>query len=125
MATVIKMTSVGSGLVTAAMAASDSKYLGWGTGTTAAAATDTALETPAAEARTTGTQSQQTTDHTNDTYQVVGTITCAGAGKTISEVGVFDASTSGNLYGRATFTGQALDVDDAISFTFKIKHDHS
>jgi len=96
-------------------------YIGWGTGTTAAAATDTGLQTPAAEARTNGTATQQTTTVAGDTFQVVGTITCAGAGKTISEAALFDASTSGNCYVHGVFTGIALDVGDSIAFTVTIQ----
>jgi hypothetical protein len=94
-------------------------YLAWGTGTSGPAAGDTALGTAASEARTNGTASQQTTSTTNDTYQVVGTITCAGAGKTISEAGLFDASTAGNLFIHSVFTGLALNVGDGIQFTFQ------
>jgi len=68
-----------------------------------------------------GTSSQVTTTTTNDTYQVVGTITCAGAGKTITNAGLFDASTGGNLFAKGDFTGIALNVGDSIQFTFKIQ----
>ena len=95
------------------------KYLGWGTGSAAAQSANN-LTTPASEARTTGTASQQTTTITNDTYQVVGTITCAGAGKSITEVGVFDASTSGNMDIYGWFTAVALNVGDSIAFTVKV-----
>ena len=125
MATTVGMPSSGSAIVTSLLAASAAKYIAWGTGVTAYAATQTALITPAAEARTAGTQTQQTTDHTSDTYQVVGTITCASAGKSITEAGIFDASSSGNMYCRAAFTALALDVGDSIQFTFQVKHDHS
>lgn len=68
------------------------KQLGWGTGTQTAAVTDVAPFIEAAEARVTGTSSTQTTTTTNDTYQVVGTIT-SGSGQTISEVFLSDSST--------------------------------
>jgi hypothetical protein len=73
--------------------------------------TDTTLFTETTdEARTTGTSSRVTTTVTNDTYQVVGTITVATAGKTITNVGLFDVVTasSGNLYFKSDFTGLAL-----------------
>ena len=111
------VTDVGLGLITALLAASDHKYLAWGTGTTPPVVTDTALETPAAEARTSGTSTQETTTTTNDTYQVEGTITCAGSAKVITEIGLFDASTSGNLYIRATFSPINVSVGDSIIFT--------
>ena len=125
MATTVGMPSTGSAIVTALLLASSVKYVGYGTDPTAYAATQTALIAAAAEARATGTQTQQTTDHTNDTYQVVGTITCATTGKAITEAGVFDAASSGNMYCRAAFSALNLDVGDSVQFTFKVKHDHS
>lgn len=94
-------------------------YIGWGTGTTTAAATQTALVTPSAEARVNGTKSQQTTTVTGDTYRVTGTITSAGS-QTIAEAGLFDASTSGNMYVRGDFTGIALGNGDSIAFTINV-----
>ena len=99
-------------------------YVDWGTGTTAEDPTDTALETPGGESRTNGTKTQQTTNITGDTYQVVGSITATGT-KTISEAGLFDASTSGNMYVRGTFTGIALGSGDSIEFTIKIVLDQA
>lgn len=125
MATVVKFTSAGSAIVTALLKASNVKYVWWGVGTTAAAATDTGPESEGAEDRTTGSQDDVQTDHENDTYQVAGTITCAGTGKAITEAGVNDASDAGNCYVRATFSAVNVDVGDSIAFTFKVKHDHS
>lgn len=108
--------------ITAALVASATnpiKWLQWGTGSGAAASANV-VTTAAAEARTSGAQSQATTTQTNDTYQVVGTITCASAGKTISEVGVMDAVTAGNLDFYFDFTGVALLVGDSIAFTTKV-----
>lgn len=97
-------------------------YVAWGTGAGTAAVGDTTLFTEASEARVAGTSSQQTTTQTNDTYQVIGTITCAGSGKTITNAGLFDASTSGNLFVKGDFTGIALNVGDAIQFTIKVAY---
>ena len=110
------VTNVGLGLVTAAMAASSNKYLDWGTGVSAAAVTDTALETPSAEARTSGTQSQQETNTANDTYRIVGTITATDT-RAITEAGVFSASTDGSMLGHAVFSAVNLLADDSIAFT--------
>lgn len=62
------------------------KIVGWGNSAAAptAAATDVAPFGEAAEARVTGTSSVVTTTTTNDTFQVVGTITSA-SGQTINE----------------------------------------
>src|SRR5688572_13004086 len=84
------------------------EFIGWGTGTTDPVVGNTGLETAAAEARTAATLSQPTTD----TARAVGTITCAGSGKTISEVGLFTLSTGGVLIIRATFAGIPLLVGD-------------
>ncbi len=103
-------------------------HVGWGTGAGTAAAGDTDLFTPATEARVTGTSSVQTTSTTGDTYQVVGTITCSGASKTITNVGLFDAAGSGsppaggNLYMHADHGSQALAVGDAIQYTLKTQY---
>ena len=92
-------------------------YVAWGTGAGTTAATDTTLFTETGT-RTSGTMSQQTTSVTNDTFQVVGTMT-AGASLAITNAGLFDASTSGNLFVKGDFTGLALNTGDSIQFTFK------
>lgn len=101
------------------------KYIAWGTGAGTAGVTDTTLFTESAdEARTTGTVTRVTTTVTNDTMQVVGSITVLTNPKTITNVGLFDSLTSGgtnNLFEKADFTGQALQVGDSITFTVKDK----
>jgi hypothetical protein len=117
--TTVVFTHVGKAITTnlvSGIGGTVPKYVGWGTGSTGAAATATDLSTAATEARTSGTVSRVTTSQTNDTLQVVGTVTIAGAGKTITEAGLFDAAGSGsppsggNLYELASFTGLALDL---------------
>ncbi len=102
------------------------KWVHWGTGTTAATGADTVLETPGGESRTEGAETQQTTTHTSDTFQVVGTITCASSGKAITEAGLFThaTSTTGYLYLRATFSAINLNVGDSIQFTIKVQYTH-
>lgn len=95
-------------------------YIGWGTGSTAAAVTDTALTTASAEARTNGSKAKTTTTVTNDTLQITGTITDA-TGQTIAEAGIFDAATTGNMYVHGVFTGIALSIGDSIAFTVTIQ----
>ena len=92
-------------------------YVAWGTGATAADPANTGLQTPAAEARTAGTTTQQTTTTTSDTYRVVGTITCTGSSKAITEVALYDASTAGNCFLRGTFDAINVSVGDSIQFT--------
>jgi hypothetical protein len=96
-------------------------YIGWGIGTTQAEHTDTTLESASAEARTNGTKSKVTTTVTADTYRVVGSIFCTGAGKTITEAGLFDASSAGNMYIRGNFSPVVLLVGDSILFTFSFQ----
>lgn len=98
-------------------AATQPKYVAWGTGAGTTAATDTTLFTEVLP-RVSGTTSQVTTSTTNDTYQVVGTQT-AGTTETITNAGLFDASTSGNLFIKGDFTGVPLSTGDSIQFTFK------
>lgn len=99
-------------------------YIHWGTGSTTEAVGNTALQTASAEARTNGTKSKVTTNSTDDTYQVVGSLTSLSS-QTIAEAGLFDASTAGNLYVRGTFTGISLAADDAIEFTIQIVLDQA
>jgi hypothetical protein len=129
--TTVVFTHVGKAITTnlvSGIGGTVPKYVGWGTGSTGAAATATDLSTAATEARTSGTVSRVTTSQTNDTLQVVGTVTIAGAGKTITEAGLFDAAGSGsppsggNLYELASFTGLALDIGDSIQFTFQLQY---
>lgn len=112
--------TAGLAAITALLAASDYKYVAWGTGTTAAAAGDTGLETESAENRTSGTQSQQTTTATKDTYRVVGTITATGS-RAITEAGILSASTAGTLFRRCTFDAMNVSSGDSIAFTFNTK----
>jgi len=100
-------------------AATQPKYVAWGTGAGTTAATDTTLFTEVTP-RVSGTTSQVTTSTTNDTFQVVGTQT-AGTSETITNAGLFDASTSGNLFVKGDFTGIPLNNGDSIAFTFKVQ----
>jgi hypothetical protein len=116
------LVNTGKAIVTnylAGGAATQPKYVGWGTGAGTTAATDTTLFTEVTP-RVTGTATQVTTSTTNDTYQVVGTQT-AGTTETITNAGLFDATTSGNLFAKGDFTGIALLSGDSIQFTFQVQ----
>jgi hypothetical protein len=102
--------------------ASTMNRIGWGTGAGTAAENDTTLFTEASETRATGTISQQTTTVTGDTFQVIGTITANGT-KTITNAGLFDAATSGNMLIKGDFTGIPVVSGDSIEFTFKLHVD--
>jgi hypothetical protein len=100
------------------------KNIGWGIGATAAAVADTALQTESAPTtaggRTVGTESRVTTTLTNDTYQVVGTVT-AGSTLAITEAGLFDAVTTGNMLIHAVFSAINVVSGDSVAFTFGLK----
>lgn len=103
-----------------ATGATEPNYVAWGTGAGTAAITDTTLFTESAEARVAGTSTQVTTTTTNDSYQVVGTIT-ASATRAITNAGLFDASTSGNLFVKGDFATINLPTGDSIQFTIKVQ----
>lgn len=90
--------------------------IGWGTGAGTAAKGDTTLFTEAAEARVAAAVTQPTADK----IQWVATITAAGA-KTITNAGLFDAASGGNLIIKGDFTGQVLGVGDRIEFTISLE----
>lgn len=94
MATTAVLTSKGRDVVTSSLLTTSlhPAAVGWGVGAATAATTDVGLFKESTESRTAGTASVVTTTTTNDTYQVVGTITAAGT-VTITEVGVFDSTT--------------------------------
>jgi hypothetical protein len=88
-------------------------FIGWGTGTGGAVVGNTVLGTPSAEARVASTLSQPGPAQTT---RFVSTIVSAST-QTISEIGVFDASTSGNMLIRGNFTGIGVELNDSIEFT--------
>ena len=105
-------------------------HVGWGTGAGTTTRADTSLFTEALVSlaagstdHTAGTSTQQTTNTTNDTYQVVATRTATGAG-TVTNAGLFDAASGGNLYLKGDFTGIGLSNGDAIQFTIKAIYDN-
>jgi hypothetical protein len=65
------------------------------------------LTTSAGTDHTVGASTRQTTTVTNDTYQVIGTRTATGAG-TVTNAGLFDAASGGNLFLKGDFTGIGL-----------------
>lgn len=93
--------------------------MAYGTGTNAAAAGDTALQTEVARAAATITS--QTTSTTGDTAQWVHTFTAAGT-QAITEEGLLNNNTSGGiLLARQVFSAVNMVVNDTIQFTHKIQ----
>jgi len=102
-------------------------YVGWGTGTpvTAVTTADTALQTEdtggsPAYARVAATSTTQTTTtSTNDTHTVIGTLTCNGTSKTITEAGLFTVASGTGLYIRGVLaTAITVALNDSVQFTF-------
>lgn len=94
-----------------------------GTGTTAAAATDTALQTEISTnggARGAATATQVTTTVTNDTTQLVKTFTFTGS-FAVTEEGIFDNATSGgNMLARQVFSAVNVASGDSLQITHKV-----
>lgn len=94
------------------------KYISSGTGTTAATVDDTALVTEV-ESRANGTLSQVNVNGSaGDGLQAVGTITYT-ATRAVTESGLHDASSAGNMGFRAVFDAINVDAGDGIQFTWK------
>ncbi len=96
-------------------------YLAVGVGTTAAAATDTALESEIIDsglARSAATVTRQTTNETNDTLQLVKQWTASGA-KAVTEVGALNASSAGVMLGRQVFAAVNVASGDSLQVTYK------
>lgn len=97
-------------------------WIAVGTGTTAFAATDTTLGTEVAASglsRAASTTTQATTTVANDTLQHTKTFTASGT-VAVSEAGVFDAASSGNMYGRTALSAVRNVVSgDTLSVTYK------
>ena len=123
---VSQVQNTGLANISAALVAYGSvpKYGGWGTGS-AAAVTATALAVEVSDtARFTGTPTDETTTTTNDTFQVVGTLTATTA-RAITEAGLFDAATVGNLCVYGDFAVINLATGDSIAFTVKVVFDQA
>ena len=95
-------------------------YLAIGTGTTAAAVTDTALETETQ--RESATTSRVTTDTTNDTSQWVYTFSFSGV-EAVTEFGVFNDATVGIVLGRTVDSAVNVSSGDSLQVTYKVDFD--
>lgn len=124
------VTNKGKGIIAkrlvggAAPAQVEPKFAAMGTGATAAARTaaaaDTALSAEVETRASTNNGSNVTTAQTDDTYQVVQTIT-ATASRAVDEAALFDASAAGNMFTSATFAAINLASGDSIQFTWKVQ----
>lgn len=108
-----------SGLVGATGSKTAFTYLAVGTGTTGAAAADTALETEIADsglARAAATVSQVTSAETNDTLRLSKAFTVTGT-KAVTEAGALNAGAAGTLFGRQVFA--AINVVNGDTLTIQ------
>ena len=128
MADTVYVVNNGLGVVTKALLAAQQgvlcpHHIGWGTSTTTrypASAGDASLGTERAETRVAGTDTQTNAGGTtNDTFQVIGTMTCAGTDAGITEVGLFDSVSGGTdvMFLHGTFSVINLVVGNSIAFT--------
>ena len=115
--------SVVSGLIGATGSETAFTYLELGTGTTAFAATQTALVTAITDsglARAAATVSQETTTATDDTLQLTKQWTASGS-KTVAETGIFNGSSGGTMLARTKLTSaRALTSGDTYTYTYQI-----
>jgi hypothetical protein len=91
-------------------------YVAWGTGTGTAVKGSTTLFTEASEARVLCAISQPSAD----INRWIGTITADGT-KTITNAGLFTASTGGTLVIHGDFTGIGVVLNDQIEFTITLE----
>ena len=94
------------------------EYIEWGTGAGTANKTDTISFTPSAETRVLATTSKTGSGSTAK-FQAVGTITSLSA-QTITNAGLFTASTVGSLIIHGDHTGVVLAIGDQIAYTFTL-----
>jgi hypothetical protein len=96
------------------------RYLGIGTGTTPEAVDDTALE--AEVKRKTATITQTTTTITDDTALLEATFSSAdglSGSHNISEVGILNASSDGDLLARKVFSAVPVNWDEGDTITMR------
>lgn len=95
-------------------------YLALGTSSAAVGASQTTLSAEITDSglqRAAGTVSRTTTTVTNDTYTVTKTFTATGS-KTVEEVGVFNASSSGTMLSRALTGTKSLTNGEQLTVTY-------
>lgn len=94
-------------------------HMAVGTGTTAAAAADSALQTESARVALTST-TIVTTTATNDAVQYVATFNPGTGTAALTEAGIFNASSSGDLLCRTVFPVINKGALDTLTITWKV-----
>jgi hypothetical protein len=123
-----KNTVVSAGLAQLALLAGDGTatafgYMEVGTSSTAVSAGQTALQaaiTDSGLARASATFSRTTTTVTNDTAQWTYTWTASGT-KAVEEAGMFNASSSGTMLGRALTGTKTVTNGEQLTGTYTLK----
>jgi hypothetical protein len=113
-----------SGLINGSSSPAAFTYIAVGTGTTAAAATDTTLQTESSTSglsRAASTVSRVTTSITNDTAQMTNTFSVTGT-VAVTESGVLNASSSGTLLCHQVFSAINVVNTDSLQITWKIQN---
>ena len=118
------VVSAGKALAAGLLIASGTapSHLAIGTGSTAAAAGDTALQTEITTnggQRAAATRTQVTTTVTNDTAQYAVTWTFTGS-FAVTECGVLNNSVGGTLLARQVFSAINVVSGDTLSITYKV-----
>lgn len=124
MAQVVVLTDVGKKVTASQVAGITSappKYLAVGTGIHTASAVDTSLTTEVESRVGVNSATLMTTSATDDTIQVEQTVTATGV-HAITECGLFDAITGGNMYLSATFDTVTLQSGDSIKITSRVQY---
>jgi hypothetical protein len=100
-------------------------YIEIGTGSTAPTIADTTIETPIGGCARVqdATVAGDTATPGEITATVESTFSGATCAATVTEAGVFDASTSGNMIARSTFAGVTVGASDTLTVTYNIKFD--
>ncbi len=107
-----------SGLLLSDVSETAFDYIAIGTGTTSVAAGNTALETESMRVAGTGTQTTTTT--TNDTAHLESTFNITST-LAITESGMLNASTSGTLLNRTTFSAINVENGDELIIKWSIQ----
>lgn len=98
-------------------------YIAMGTGTTAAAVTDTTLQTELSTSglsRVNATATRVTTSVTNDTAQLANTFSVTGT-VAVTESGILNAASTGTLLARQVFSAINVVNGDSLAVTWKVQ----
>jgi len=119
------MTLTNTGFAGVAVLVGTYDYIGVGTGTTAAGATDTALETESVATgmtRAIGAVTQVTTTVTNDTSNVVLTMTNSSGGTVaVTEYALFADAAAGIMLDRQVDSAVNVADGNSLQITYKTK----